>query len=286
MSTARLGLIGGTGLYHIEGLSGVQVMEVQTPFGEPSSPITTGKLGDVDIAFLARHGQGHTIPPGELPSTANIYALKKLGVEHIIAVNSVGSLKEDLHPGNIVIADQFIDKTTRHPKSFFSRGLVAHIAFAHPVCPALAQTLFECAREAGATARLGGVYVVMEGPAFSTRAESLLHRSWGADIIGMTGLPEARLAREAEICYSVLACITDYDTWHETEQAVSVEMVLETLKRNIDTTRQIIKLAAGRMPPRDRCGCSQALKNTIVTDPAYIPARMKEDLDLIVGKYL
>src|SRR6056297_227077 len=206
MKQARLGIIGGTGLYSMEGLADIDSVDIETPFGKPSDTITTGRLGEVSVAFLPRHGKGHHISPTEIPALANICALKMMGVEQIIAFNSVGSLREDIHPGDVVIPDQFIDKTTRRRNSFFGEGLVAHISFADPVCKMLAETVFQSARSAGARAHSGGTYVVMEGPAFSTRAESMLHRSWGAHVIGMTALPEARLAREAGICYATVAC--------------------------------------------------------------------------------
>jgi len=286
MHTAKLGVIGGTGLYHIDGLTHVKTFEINTPFGKPSDRITTGRLEDVSVAFLPRHGTGHRISPTELPSRANIYALKMLGVEYIIAINAVGSLKENIHPGEIVIPDQYIDKTTQRRNTFFGEGLVAHVSFADPVCPSLGYTLFESVEKAGARAHLGGTYVVMEGPAFSTRAESLLHHSWGADVIGMTALPEARLAREAEICYATLACVTDYDAWHETEAAVSVDVIIDTLKKNTELSKTAIRHAAGSLPPRDKCGCGQALAGAIVTDPAMVSAKRREEISLIVGKYL
>ncbi|MBN1368996.1 MAG: S-methyl-5'-thioadenosine phosphorylase [Dehalococcoidaceae bacterium] len=286
MHTAKLGVIGGTGLYHIEGLSHVKTFEMKTPFGKPSDRITTGKLEDVTVAFLPRHGTGHRISPTELPSRANIYALKMLGVEYIIAINAVGSLKEDIHPGDMVIPNQYIDKTTQRRNTFFGEGLVAHISFADPVCPSLSYTLFESVGKTGARAHFGGTYIVMEGPAFSTRAESLLHRSWGADVIGMTALPEARLAREAEICYATLACVTDYDAWHETEAAVSVDMIIATLKQNAEASKNAIGHAAAGLPPRDKCICRRALAGAIVTNPAMVSAKRREEINLIVSKYL
>jgi len=285
LKSARLGVIGGTGLYQIEGLTDIDVFDLTTPFGKPSDAIAAGRLGPTTIAFLPRHGKGHHILPSELPSRANIYALKMLGVEYIIAINAVGSLKENIRPGEIVIPDQYIDKTTRRINSFFGEGLVAHINFSEPVCPSLSGVLYEAALEVGVQAHQRGTYVVMEGPAFSTRAESLLHRSWGADIIGMTALPEAKLAREAEICYSTIACVTDYDSWRESTESVSVELILKILKQNAHFSREIIKIASNRIPSRDNCGCAQALKNTIVTDPSLINSRKKMEVQLIAGKY-
>jgi 5'-methylthioadenosine phosphorylase len=244
MPTAKVGVIGGTGLYDIEGLSDVAEVDVDTPFGKPSDSIVTGQLSGVGVAFLPRHGRGHRIMPTEVPSRANIWALKSLGVEHIIAINSVGSFKEEVKPGHLLIPDQLIDRTRQRVNTFFGGGIVAHIQFAEPFCARLCQTLYECAQEAGAGVHQRGTYVVMEGPAFSTRAESILHRSWGVDVIGMTALPEAKLAREAEICYSIIACATDYDAWHETEAAVSVDMILSTLKANIGLSKEIIRPGA------------------------------------------
>ena len=285
MQAARLGVIGGTGLYQVEGLTNVKTVDLMTPFGRPSDCITTGRLGPVTVAFLPRHGKGHRISPTELPSRANIYALKMLGVEYIIAVNAVGSLKETIHPGDIVIPDQYIDKTTQRRSTFFGEGLVAHIAFADPVCPGLADTVWKAAENTGVAVHTSGTYVVMEGPAFSTRAESRLHRSWGADVIGMTALPEARLAREAEICYATIACVTDYDCWREREDCVTVDMILDVLHRNADVSRSIVKNAAGSLPDRTGCGCSQALKNAIVTDPDTVSDKRIREIELIAGKY-
>jgi 5'-methylthioadenosine phosphorylase len=219
---AAIAVIGGTGLEQIEGMTAVNTVDVDTPFGKPSDSITIGKLEGVDIAFLPRHGRSHCISPTELPVRANIYALKSLGVEQIIAVCSAGSFKQEIAPGHLLIPDQLIDRTSKRVSTFFTDGIVAHIAFAHPFCPELSQFLYESAKEAGATVHLKGTYVTMEGPAFSTRAESRLYKSWGADIIGMTALPEAKLAREAEICYAVIGCVTDYDSWWEPVEPVKV----------------------------------------------------------------
>ena len=238
------------------------------------------------IAFLPRHGKGHRISPTEVPSRANIYALKSLGVEYIFSVNAVGSLKEGIKATDMLIPDQLIDRTCSRVSTFFSGGIVAHIPFAEPFCPVLRDILHQAATESGATAHPQGTYVVMEGPAFSTRAESFLHRSWGADVIGMTALPEAKLAREAEICYAIIACITDYDCWHEEHEAVTVDIIMETLCKNDDTTRRIIKVAAGRIPEARDCGCASALKTAIVTDTKLIPASQKKNLDLLIGKYI
>ena len=286
MPQAKIGVIGGTGLYDIEGMSDIEEVEVNTPFGKPSDAIVIGKLEGVGIAFLPRHGKGHRISPSEIPVRANIYALKSLGVEHIIAINSAGSFKEEIKPGDLVIPDQLIDRTRNRVNSFFGEGIVAHIPFAEPFCPVLSQIVFEAARQAGASVHPRGIYVAMEGPAFSTQAESRLYRSWGADIIGMTALPEAKLAREAEICYAVIGCVTDYDSWMERSQPVTVDVILNILHHNIDTAKKIIKLAVTRIPEERHCGCATALKAAIVTTPELIPSEQREKLDLLIGKYL
>lgn len=286
MPQAKIGVIGGTGLYDIEGMRDIKEVNLNTPFGKPSDTIVTGKLEGVGIAFLPRHGRGHRILPGELPSRANIYALKSLGVEHIIAICSAGSFKEEIKPGDLLIPDQLIDRTRGRVSTFFGEGIVAHIPFAEPFCPKLSQILYQSAREVGATVHPRGTFVIMEGPAFSTRAESRLYRSWGADIIGMTALPEAKLAREAEICYAVIGCVTDYDSWHERHEPVTVEVILNILRQNADTARQIIKLAVGRIPRSRNCECATALKTAIVTTPEQIPPAQKKKLNLIIGKYI
>ncbi len=283
---ARIGVIGGTGLYDIEGLADVQEVRPDTPFGKTSDAIVVGKLGGVGIAFLPRHGRGHRISPSGVPSRANIYALKSLGVEFIISSNSCGSFKEELKPGHLLIPDQIIDRTRQRVSTFFNEGIVGHIQFADPFCPVLSQIVYEAAREAGAIVHQGGTFVAMEGPAFSTRAESRLYKSWGADVLGMTVLPEAKLAREAEICYASIACITDYDSWHETNQTVTIEAVLTTMRHNIDFAKKIIRLAAGRAPLKRACACATALGPALVTDPAAIPAATKQKLDLLIGKYI
>jgi len=283
---AKIGVIGGSGLYEIAGMTNIEEVSPKTPFGEPSDAIIIGELEGKSIAFLPRHGRGHHISPSEIPSRANIYALKSLGVEWIISVNAVGSLKEGIHPLDIVIPDQLIDRTKSRVNSFFGEGLVAHVTFAEPFCPVLSNILYQAALDVGANVHQEGTYIVMEGPLFSTKAESNLYRSWGAGIIGMTALPEAKLAREAEICYATLACITDYDTWHETEDSVTIDMALANLLRNADTAKKIIGLVAARIPEERECGCAEALKNAIITAPQKIPERMKKDLDLLIGKYI
>jgi 5'-methylthioadenosine phosphorylase len=286
MPQAKIGVIGGTGLYDIEGISGIEEVNIDTPFGRPSDSISVGRLGGVGIAFLPRHGRGHRISPTEVPSRANIYALKSLGVEHIIAINSCGSFKEAIRPGHLLIPDQIIDRTRSRVNTFFGDGIVAHIQFADPFCPVLSQIIYQTALEAGATVHKGGTFIAMEGPAFSTRAESRLYRSWGADIIGMTVLPEARLAREAEICYASIACVTDYDSWHETNEPVSVGVILATQSQNIESAQKIIKLAAGRIPEVRECACASALGTAIVTAPEVIPAELRRKLRLLIGRYI
>jgi 5'-methylthioadenosine phosphorylase len=286
MPQAKIGVIGGTGLYQIEGLSDIEEVNIDTPFGKPSDTIIIGRLEKANVAFLPRHGRGHKLSPTEVPYRANIYALKSLGVERIISVNSVGSFKNELKPGDLVIPDQIIDRTRRRVNTFFGEGIVAHIPFAEPFCPDLSRILFEAAKEAGASVHPKGTYVAMEGPAFSTRAESMLYRSWGADIIGMTVLPEAKLAREAEMCYASIAGVSDYDSWQEKGEPVTVEMVLAIMHKNVEITKKIIKLAVARTPQKRDCGCASALKTALITDPKLIPPAQKKKLELLIGKYL
>jgi 5'-methylthioadenosine phosphorylase len=286
MPEAKIGVIGGSGLYEMDGLGEVEEVRVMTPFGKPSDAITIGSLEGTKVAFLPRHGKGHRIMPTELPLRANIYALKSLGVEWIISVSAVGSLKEGIHPLDLVIPDQLIDRTKSRVNSFFGDGLVAHVGFADPFCPCLSQILHKKAREAGATVHNGGTYVVMEGPLFSTRAESQLYRSWGASVIGMTASPEAKLAREAEICYAILACVTDYDCWHAGHESVTIDMVIDNLNRNTEMARSILKKAVAVIPEKRDCHCSTALKDAIITSPEFIPAHKKKELALLIGKYV
>jgi 5'-methylthioadenosine phosphorylase len=286
MPQAKIGVIGGSGLYDIEGMADIEEVNIDTPFGKPSDTIVVGRLGGVKAAFLPRHGRGHRIPPTDVPMRANIYALKSLGVEHIIGINSAGSLKEEFKPGELVIPDQLIDRTRGRVNTFFRESIAVHIPFAEPFCPVLSQVVYQAAQAAGATVHRGGTFVVMEGPAFSTKAESHLYRSWGADIIGMTALPEAKLAREAEICYAIIACVTDYDCWHERHEPVTIEMILNVQRQNIDTAKKIIKLALGKTPEKRDCDCASALKTAIVTAPEKIPDEQKKKLNLLIGKYL
>ena len=286
MPSAKVGVIGGSGLYDIEGMTDIEEVDITTPFGKPSDTIITGKLEGVGVAFLPRHGKGHYISPSELPARANIYALKSLGVEYIIASCSVGSFKKEIEPGHLLIPDQIIDRTRTRESSFFGDGIVAHVPFADPFCPELCRILVDAAGETGATVHDGGTFVVMEGPAFSTRAESRLYRSWGADLIGMTALPEAKLAREAEICYAVIGCVTDYDSWWERAEAITVDVILNTMRKNVDTAKSIIKLAVSRIKEERDCACSTALATAIVTAPEIIPPEQKKKLSLIISKYV
>jgi len=286
MPQAKIGVIGGTGLYEIEGMTDVEEVSVKTPFGDPSDSIIIGALGDKRLAFLPRHGRGHRISPSELPARANIWALKSLGVEHVIAINSCGSFKEELKPRELLIPDQVIDRTRGRVNTFFRNGIVAHIPFAEPFCPNLSQILHKAALEAGATVHKGGTFIAMEGPQFSTKAESRLYKSWGADIIGMTVLPEAKLAREAEMCYACVACITDYDSWHEHLEAVQIEEILNILAGNIDRAKAIIKTAATHISDDRYCDCLNALSTAIVTAPELIPEQTRKDLNLLIGKYI
>ncbi len=283
---ATIGIIGGSGLYRMEGLSDARELELDTPFGSPSDSVIVGVLEDVKVAFLPRHGKGHSVMPTQMPAKANIYALKALGVEMIVSVSAVGSLREELKPLDIVIPDQLIDRTRQRSSTFFGDGIVAHVGFADPFCPVLSGVLYRSSQGTGATVHKGGTYVVMEGPAFSTRAESFLYRSWGADIIGMTALPEAKLAREAEICYATLACVTDYDCWRESEEDVTVEMVVANLSKNVSTSKEALRKILTGIPERRECPCAVALKDSIITAPERVPPEVKERLSPIIGKYL
>lgn len=282
-----VGVIGGSGLYEMEGLVDVKSVKVDTPFGDPSDEYITGMLGDTKMIFLPRHGRGHRFNPSEVNYRANIYGMKKLGAEWIISVSAVGSMKENIAPGHIVIVDQFVDRTLgSRANSFFTNGIVGHVEFAEPVCGNLSKTLYGAAQKAGATVHMGGTYICIEGPQFSTRAESNIYRSWGVDVIGMTNIPEAKLAREAEICYSTVALSTDYDCWHTTEESVTVEMVLETIKNNVAMAKAIIKNAIPAIAGKRECKCPTAIKYAVITDKSRINGKTKEDLSLLIGKYL
>src|SRR4030043_136992 len=286
MAEAKVGIIGGSGLYQIEGMTEAKEIRVKTPFGDPSDAITLGKLEGVKVAFLPRHGRGHPISPSELPSKANIYAMKSLGVEYILSVSTVGSLQEKIRPLDIVIPDQLIDRTFLRQNTFFGRGMVGHIPFADPYCPVLGDVLYDAARELEIRAHDGGTCIVMGGPPFSPRAESELYRSWGADVIFMTGLPEGKLAREAEICYATMAVVTDYDCWKETYEVVTADMVIDNLIRGTETIKRLLRHAITRMPSARNCICASALKNAILTSPELIPEQVKKDLAPIIGKYI
>ena len=283
----QIGIIGGSGLYDMAELTDRREVIVDTPFGQPSGPYVTGTLGGATVAFLARHGAGHRITPSELNFRAHIFGFKTLGVERILSASAVGSLREDIAPLDLVIPDQFIDRTRGRVSTFFGGGLVGHIAFADPVCGQVAQVAHDAAVQAGATVHKGGTYVCMEGPAFSTRAESHLYRSWGAHIIGMTNLQEAKLAREAEICYATIALVTDYDCWHPDHDHVTVEMVIQNLTQNARTAQQVIAGAIATLAGAPRtCGCGQALATAIIARPELVPAETRRTLGPIVGKYL
>ena len=285
MTEPTIGFIGGSGLYDMEGRADKREIEVETPFGKPSDSIVTGELDGVAVAFLPRHGRGHRISPSELPVKANLYAMKQLGVQRLISVSAVGSLKEELKPLDLVVPDQIIDRTRERPSTFFGDGLVAHVGLADPFCPALRQQAIEAA--SGETdAHDGGTYVVIEGPQFSTRAESEMHRAWGASVVGMTALPEAKLAREAEMCYVTLAFVTDYDVWHEAEEDVSVELVVQNLMQNVRTAQTIIRRMASSVNRHVSCGCDRALENAIITSRELIPSATRKRLGALVDKYL
>ena len=282
----QIGVIGGSGLYEMDGLSDRETIQADTPFGEPSGPIIVGTLVGQRVAFLARHGQGHRLMPSELNFRANIYGLKQLGVEWILSASAVGSLQEQYRPLDIVIPDQFVDRTQGRVSSFFGGGIVAHVGFAHPFCPLLSEVAFNAASGTGVNVHRGGTYLCMEGPQFSTLAESQLYRSWGLDIIGMTNLQEAKLAREAEMCYTTLALVTDYDCWHKGHDDVTVEMVIANLTQNAVTAQQVVSGVIARLPINRGCECATALSSAIITRPDEIPSGVKRDLAPIIGKYL
>jgi 5'-methylthioadenosine phosphorylase len=284
---AEIGIVGGSGLYDMEGLADVSEVALETPFGPPSDAFRIGTLEGRRVAFLARHARGHRILPGELNFRANIYAMKALGVERILSVSAVGSLKEEYAPLHMVIPDQLVDRTTQRPSTFFGRGLVAHVGFAHPFCAPLSKVLAEACAEAGATFHVGGTYICMEGPVFSTRAESELYRAWGMDVIGMTNLQEAKLAREAEICYTTLAMVTDYDCWHPDHDAVTAETILSNLMKNASMAKAVLRAAIRRVAVVPRvCECSTALRYALVTSADLVPAQVKRELAPIIGKYV
>ena len=284
--SVSIGIIGGSGLYDMAELVDRETVHLTTPFGDPSGPYVTGTLRGRRVAFLARHGAGHRLMPSELPFRANIYGFKLLGVEWILSASAVGSLKEEYAPLDLVVPDQFLDRTKGRASTFFGNGLVAHVAFAHPVCGTLSRLAFDAAARAGARVHRGGTYVCMEGPQFSTKAESNLYRAWGMDVIGMTNLQEAKLAREAEICYVTIALVTDYDCWHPDHDHVTVDMVIANLTQNARTAQQVIANAVERLPIERSCECASALATAILTRHDAIPEQVRRDLWPIVGKYL
>lgn len=284
--TPRIGIIGGSGLYAMPGFEAQEERALETPWGAPSDPYVVGRLAGKEVAFLSRHGKGHRLSPSELNFRANIWGMKLLGVRHILSLSAVGSLKEELAPGTFVVADQFVDRTMGRASTFFGDGLVAHIGFSHPVCEELANVAYASCQKVGVPAKQGGAYLCMEGPAFSTLAESNLYRSWGMDVIGMTNLQEAKLAREAEICYSTVAMVTDYDCWHADHAAVTVEQIIGVLTQNAENAAKVVAEVVRTMPEDVVCKCHSALAHALITDRKAIPEATKKKLELLVGKYL
>lgn len=282
----EIGIIGGSGLYSLPGLSKTKEVAVKTPFGAPSDKYLVGTLSGHRVAFLARHGRGHRVSPTELNFRANIYGMKKLGVERILSLSAVGSLKEEHKPLDFVLPDQFYDHTKHRKSTFFGEGLVAHVGFGHPVCPQLGELLEGCCRTAGVSVKRGGTYINMEGPQFSTLAESNLYRSWGMDVIGMTNATEAKLAREAEICYVTVAMVTDYDCWHPAHDHVTVQQIIAVLNQNAANAARVVSEAVARMPKERKCKCGSALASALITDRSKIPAATRKKLGLLVDKYL
>jgi 5'-methylthioadenosine phosphorylase len=287
MGSNVLGIIGGSGFYQMPGLDKVELMELETPFGRPSDPFYQGRVGEIEVVFLARHGRGHRMLPSEINFRANVFGMKMLGVTHLISVSTAGSLKEEIHPGELIVPDQFIDRTFKRPETFFGDGMVVHVSLADPVCKSLAKALTEATNAIGAKVHQGGTYLCIEGPQFSTRAESRLYRQFGADVISMTAMQEVRLAREAEMCYAALVLVTDYDCWHESVAAVDIGDILRVMKLNVEKAQHAVSRLAAALHGRARdCGCESALKGAIITDPAVIPHKLKNDLRPLVGKYL
>ncbi len=283
----KIGIIGGSGLYKIEGIKEVKELTVETPFGQPSDKFIIGKIEGKEVVFLPRHGVGHRISPSEINYRANIYGMKKLGVERIISVTACGSLKEEIKPLDFVVIDQFVDRTNQaRGMTFFEQGIVAHIAFAHPVCNVLSELVYAAGKSLKLNMHPAGTYLNMEGPAFSTLAESNLYRALGMDVIGMTNMAEAKLAREAEICYSSLACVTDYDCWHPDHESVTIDIVIQNLLKNVDNAKKILSVVIKSLPEERNCSCQDALKYAIITDKKLIPAKVKKDLEIIIGKYI
>ena len=285
MPELAIGVIGGSGLYELPGMTEVRWRRVRTPFGDPSDEYCVGRLGERLVVFLPRHGRGHRLTPSELNFRANIWGLKSLGVEWVVSVSAVGSMKESIRPLDLAIPDQFVDVTKRRVSSFFGDGIVAHVGMADPVCPHLASLLEKAARDTGATVHRGGTYVCIEGPQFSTKAESRIFRSWGVDVIGMTNMPEAKLAREAELCYATLALVTDYDVWHEAHEAVTVEAVIQTLLQNVETAKGVLSRLIPTVDGPRTCPCPSLLANAVITQPAAFPLATRRRLELLLGKY-
>jgi 5'-methylthioadenosine phosphorylase len=286
MEKGKIGIIGGTGLYEMDGLKIKSSKKIQTPFGDPSDEYIIGELEGKEVVFLPRHGKGHRILPSEINFRANIYGMKTLGVEWILSVSACGSMKEELKPLDIVIPDQFFDRTRNRVSTFFGNGIVSHVAFADPFCDCLRKILYQAKDIVDCKLHFGGIYLCMEGPQFSTRAESNIYRSWGVDIIGMTNLQEAKLAREAEICYATLACVTDYDCWHESEEEVSIEAVIANLKKNVKNAQIILRHAVKNIGKERNCQCANSLQFAIITQPDLIPQDIKKKLSPIIGKYI
>lgn len=284
---SRIGIIGGSGLYKIEGMKVRKELKIKTPFGEPSGKFVLGNLGDKEVVFMPRHDLGHRISPSHINYRANIFAMKKLGVEKIISVTACGSLKEEFKPMDFIAVDQFVDRTNyARDTSFFTKGIVAHIEFAHPVCEELRSLVYESGKSLNLNIHNGGTYINMEGPAFSTLAESKLYRNWGMDVIGMTNFAEAKLAREAEICYATLASVTDYDCWHPHHASVTIDMIIQNLHKNTENAKRILFAVIKNIQPERNCSCKDALKHAIITDRKFIPAKVKKDLNIIIGKYI
>jgi 5'-methylthioadenosine phosphorylase len=280
-----VGVLGGSGLYEMEGLEDIRWVKVRTPFGDPSDAYCTGRFGGRRVIFLPRHGRGHRLSPSELNYRANIYGMKKLGAQALLSISAVGSMKEDIHPLDLVVPDQFYDHTKRRVTSFFGDGIVAHVGMAHPVCGGIAAALAQAGGEVGARVHRGGTYICIEGPQFSTKGESEIYRRWGVSIIGMTNMPEAKLAREAELCYATLALVTDYDVWHEEHAAVNVEAVVANLMKNVATAKEVLRRVIPRVPASCGQGCPDALRSAVITDPRAFPPRARKRLDFVLGKY-
>ena len=283
----KIGIIGGSGLYKIDGIKNIKELSVSTPFGRPSGKFILGRLEGKDLVFVPRHDSHHSIAPSQINYRANIFGMKKLGVEKVISISACGSLREELKPLDFVVVDQFVDRTNyAREMSFFTKGLVAHIEFSRPVCPSLSRVIYESGKGLGLNIHPKGTYLNMEGPAFSTLAESNLYRSWGMDIIGMTNFAEAKLAREAEMCYASLAAVTDYDCWHPGHASVTIDLIIRNLNRNVQNARKVLAAIIKNIPDNDECGCSGSLKHAIVTESKYIPAKVKKELKAIIGKYI